>query len=132
MIQRPPRSTLFPYTTLFRSAVIPRGPGADFARTFGIPTRLEDAVRVVLQGRTRTIDLGRAAYHSRRGSDEESWFANVASTGLSGAVAKRVNESTPGRLARIAYLWATLSVFAGWRNTEVQVSVDDEIRGGRM
>src|SRR5438270_6653737 len=35
MIRRPPRSTLFPYTTLFRSAftVIPRSPGlrADYA-----------------------------------------------------------------------------------------------------
>src|SRR2546427_4794713 len=25
MIRRPPRSTLFPYTTLFRSALLPRG-----------------------------------------------------------------------------------------------------------
>src|SRR2546430_4928350 len=28
MIRRPPRSTLFPYTTLFRSALDQRGPGA--------------------------------------------------------------------------------------------------------
>src|SRR5438270_6015362 len=28
MIQRPPRSTLFPYTTLFRSGVIPSSPSA--------------------------------------------------------------------------------------------------------
>src|SRR2546427_3907446 len=27
MIRRPPRSTLFPYTTLFRSAVLRRSPG---------------------------------------------------------------------------------------------------------
>ncbi len=113
-------------------ALIPRGTGADFARSFGIPTRLEGAVRVALAGRTETIDLGRAGYRSWRGADEESWFANIASAGMSGAIAKRVNESTPGRAARVAYLWATLSVFAGWRNTEVRVSVDDEIRGGRM
>src|SRR5258707_8476987 len=29
MIRRPPRSTLFPYTTLFRSAVLAGGAGAD-------------------------------------------------------------------------------------------------------
>src|SRR5438477_9062149 len=28
MIRRPPRSTLFPYTTLFRSVVFPAGPAA--------------------------------------------------------------------------------------------------------
>src|SRR6266542_6938804 len=27
MIRRPPRSTLFPYTTLFRSSALPLGPG---------------------------------------------------------------------------------------------------------
>src|SRR3712207_8470876 len=29
MIRRPPRSTLFPYTTLFRSPAHPDGPGGD-------------------------------------------------------------------------------------------------------
>src|SRR3712207_6853420 len=32
MIRRPPRSTLFPYTTLFRSRAAHRGAGADAAR----------------------------------------------------------------------------------------------------
>src|SRR5258705_2856651 len=39
MIRRPPRSTLFPYTTLFRSRVARLGPGehgADRARTIGL------------------------------------------------------------------------------------------------
>src|SRR3989454_2821514 len=40
MIRRPPRSTLFPYTTLFRSyslrAVVERGAGR--GRTIGVPT----------------------------------------------------------------------------------------------
>src|SRR3712207_7585223 len=32
MIRRPPRSTLFPYTTLFRSAVVRDGQATDVAR----------------------------------------------------------------------------------------------------
>src|SRR3712207_7184118 len=35
MIRRPPRSTLFPYTTLFRSAGAAGGPHADAARAAG-------------------------------------------------------------------------------------------------
>src|SRR5260370_11943066 len=35
MIRRPPRSTLFPYTTLFRS-VFARGPGAGARNSIGI------------------------------------------------------------------------------------------------
>src|SRR3712207_8129898 len=36
MIRRPPRSTLFPYTTLFRSAAVPRAR----AEAYGAPMRL--------------------------------------------------------------------------------------------
>src|SRR2546426_6151402 len=38
MIRRPPRSTLFPYTTLFRSPASPRG-GASAAGTLGAVAR---------------------------------------------------------------------------------------------
>jgi diacylglycerol kinase (ATP) len=113
-------------------AVIPRGTGGDFARTFQIPKGLDDAVRIVLEGKTREIDLGRAGYRSWQGPQEERSFANIGSVGMSGAIAKRVNESETGRMARASYVWATLSVFARWEASEVRVSVDDEIRGGRM
>src|SRR5688572_12724801 len=56
MIRRPPRSTLFPYTTLFRSALELRGleAGADFA---GVP----QAVLVVRAEDQRSEMLTRAA-----------------------------------------------------------------------
>ena len=50
---------------------------------------------------------------------------------MSGAIAKRVNESK-SRFAKASYFFATFSVFARWQPGEVRVSVDDEIRGGRM
>lgn len=112
-------------------AVIPRGTGVDFVRTFDIPTKLDEALRVALTGRSRSIDLGRAAYRAWSGDVESSYFANVASVGMSGAVAKRVNEAK-SRLAKASYFLATFSVFARWENTEVRVLVDDEVRGGRM
>jgi diacylglycerol kinase (ATP) len=112
-------------------AVIPRGTGVDFVRSFEIPTKLEDAFSVVLAGRSRSIDLGRATYRSWSGETETAYFANVASAGMSGAIAKRVNESK-SRFAKASYFLATFSVFASWQTGEVRVSVDDEIRGGRM
>lgn len=114
-------------------AVIPRGTGGDFVRTFGIPSKLEDAVRVALGGRTRTIDLGHAAYDTWTGPPGEAYFANIASAGMSGAVAKRTNEASSAPLGgKAAYLWSTLAVFAGWRNTETRVTVDGETRSGPM
>jgi diacylglycerol kinase (ATP) len=113
-------------------AVLARGTGWDFIRTYGIPHRLGDAVRVATSGRGRAIDLGRVTYRAWDGAERETWFANVGSAGMSGAIAQRANETTKALGGRASYLWATLAVFAGWRVSEVRVSVDAEIRGGRM
>jgi diacylglycerol kinase (ATP) len=113
-------------------AVIARGTGWDFVRTFGIPRSIEAAVDVALHGATRAIDLGRVLYRSWAGVDEVRWFANVASVGMSGAIAQRANETTKTLGGRMSYLLATLSVFARWQVGDVRVSVDENVRGGRM
>jgi YegS/Rv2252/BmrU family lipid kinase len=113
-------------------AVIARGTGVDFGRTYAIPTQLDAAIEIAVNGATRDIDAGRVAYRAWSGEPAEGWFVNAAGVGMSGAVAKRTNESSKALGGKVSYLWSTLAVFARWRNTEVRVSVDDEIRGGRM
>jgi YegS/Rv2252/BmrU family lipid kinase len=108
-------------------AVIPRGTGWDFVRTYGIPRRLEDAIAVARDGAQRTIDLGRATY---RGG--ESYFANIASAGMSGAIAKRANATSKALGGKVSYAWATLTVFARWHNDHVLVTVDGQRREARM
>jgi diacylglycerol kinase (ATP) len=112
--------------------VIPMGTGTDFVRTFRIPTKLEGALRAITEGRTRTIDAGRVDYRSWDGSDGTAHFVNVASAGMSGAVAKRANETSKALGGKASFLWATLAVFARWGNTEVSVDVDGERREGEM
>ena len=113
-------------------AVIARGTGWDFVRTYGIPRGLDEAIAVALQGRTRTVDVGRATYRAWNGGESSSYFANIASAGMSGAVAKRANETTKALGGKVSYLWATFAVFSRWRNSEVTVDVDGETRRGRM
>ena len=113
-------------------AVIPRGTGWDFVRTYGIPHSLDGAIDVALTGRPRTIDLGRVHYRAWDGSDAEAWFANVASAGMSGAIAQRANETTKALGGKISYLWATLAVFARWQSSVLRITVDGELREGRM
>jgi diacylglycerol kinase (ATP) len=113
-------------------AVIARGTGWDFARTHGIPRKVEGAVEVALDGRTLEVDLGRVRYRGWDGRDGEAVFANVASAGMSGAVAKRANETSKALGGKASYAWATLAVFARWRNDEVTARVDGEEHTGRM
>jgi diacylglycerol kinase (ATP) len=113
-------------------AVIARGTGWDFIRTYCIPHSVGDAIDVARGGETRAIDLGRVTYRSWAGSEESAYFANVASAGMSGAIAQRANETTKALGGKVSYAWATLAVFAGWKSGEVRVSVDGEERSGRM
>jgi YegS/Rv2252/BmrU family lipid kinase len=101
-------------------------------RTYGIPHKLDGAIDVALTGKPRRIDLGRVHYRSWDGGEGEAYFANVASAGMSGAIAQRANETTKALGGKVSYLWATLAVFAGWQNSELRVTVDDETRVGRM
>lgn len=113
-------------------AVIPRGTGWDFARTYDISRDLDASIAVASSGVVREIDLGLVSFRTWAGAEARSYFANVASAGISGAIAKRANESSKALGGKISYYWATLAVFARWQTGEMRVSVDDEIRGGRM
>lgn len=113
-------------------ALIPRGTGGDFVRTFGIPDDVAAAARIALHGEARAIDLGRLAYRAWDGHEAESVFVNVASAGMSGAIAKRANDTTKALGAKASYLWATFAVFAGWSAVDTRLTVDGESRSGRM
>ena len=113
-------------------AVIPCGTGGDFVRTFGITDDVAAAARIALNGDTQTIDLGRVTYRSWDGHEAEAVFANVASAGMSGAIAQRANKMSKALGARASYLWATFAVFAGWSAVETRLTVDGESRSGRM
>jgi diacylglycerol kinase (ATP) len=113
-------------------ALIPRGTGGDFVRSFGIPDDTAAAARIALDGDTRTIDLGRVTYRAWDGSEAEAVFANVASAGMSGAIAQRANDTSKALGAKASYLWATFAVFAGWSAVETTLTVDAETRSGRM
>lgn len=113
-------------------AVIPFGTGMDFARSHGIPRKLEAAIDVAREGRTVTIDAGRVSYKAWDGSDAQAYFANIASAGMSGAVARQANLTSKALGGRISFFTALVRVFARWKNTELEVDADGERRSGKM
>src|SRR3989442_2089036 len=65
MIRRPPRSPLFPYTTLFRSGLARARPGPEHSRRRGV-----SRVRAGAAGRGRLMPTKTKAPPSRRSSHE--------------------------------------------------------------
>jgi diacylglycerol kinase (ATP) len=113
-------------------AIVHRGTGGDFVRTFGIPHGIEEALDVARNGSTSLVDLGRATFRTWAGGQDTTWFANIASAGMSGAIAKRVNETGKALGGKLSYAWSTIAVFARWRNAQLTVTVDGEERSGAM
>ncbi len=91
---------------------IPNGTGCDFIRTVSIPQDIEQAMDLIASGQTRSIDLGVLFLKNHEGRDRCRYFHNIASFGLGGEVAQRVNRTTKALGPFISFMWATLiSVF---------------------
>jgi diacylglycerol kinase (ATP) len=109
-------------------AIVPIGTGRDGVRTYGISGKPQRAIALIADGATRTIDLGRATYRAHGGGEESRIFLNIASCGLSGAVAERANRTSKRLGGTPAFLWATVATFAGWKNVPFKVTIDGDER----
>jgi diacylglycerol kinase (ATP) len=113
-------------------ATIPLGTGMDFVRTYGIPSRFEDAVRTAVDGQTRAVDVGRVTYRTWAGEERERYVCNVGSVGMSAAVAQRANGMSKALGGKATFFYALVRVFLAWQNTVVDVVLDGERRSARM
>src|SRR5690349_24217711 len=62
MIRRPPRSTLFPYTTLFRSSSTPSGPPAGWRRSRPTSTPIPTADRKSTRLNSSHVEISYAVF----------------------------------------------------------------------
>jgi len=113
-------------------AVLPRGTGKDFVRSLRIPSDLGAALDVARDGRPRAIDAGRATYRAWDGSEATACFANFAGAGISGAIARRANDTSKALGGKASFLVATVAVFARWKSAAMRVRIGDDDRSGDM
>lgn len=111
--------------------VLPCGNGADFARGLGLGLGpaggFDAAVRRIATSKGRTIDAGRVSYVDDHGALASRHFINIASIGVSGAVARAVNaDERKGRVSSKAlFYWRTVTEFLRFRFQDVRITVDD-------
>ena len=105
---------------------IPNGTGCDFVRTLSIPQDIEQAVDLIASGPVRSIDLGVLAFKDRNGRNRCRYFHNVASFGLGGEVARRVNRTTKTLGPFISFMWATLVSLFLCGKKRIRISIDED------
>jgi len=113
-------------------AVVMRGTGMDFARTYGIPTKPERAFDVALRGRTREIDVARVTYRSWSGDETSEHLVNVGSVGMSADAARRANSRSKALGGKATFFLTIAESFVRWRNVEMRVRAGEDVRRGKM
>ena len=104
---------------------IPNGTGCDFVRTVSIPQNLEQAVDLIAAGAARTIDLGVLFFRDDLGRERRRYFHNIASFGLGGEVAQRVNRTTKTFGPFISFMWATLISIFLYGKKRIRIRIDN-------
>ena len=115
-------------------AIVPIGTGPRRVRTYGISSKPERAIALIADGRDPHDRPRPGDVHARTAAARSRGiFLNIASCGLSGAVAERANRTRKRLGGTPAFLWATVATFAGWRNVPFRVTIDGErARAGRQ
>ncbi len=106
--------------------ILPSGTGGDFQKTLKIPSRVADAARMLREGRTQRMDVGRASFVNHVGKEETRYFLGVASFGMSGEVIRRVKERDAGWLSgKASFALAMLQTTLASESTTALVQLDD-------
>jgi YegS/Rv2252/BmrU family lipid kinase len=104
--------------------VIPRGTGADFVKTLGIPRDLEKAARRAASGAVHEVDVGKVRYRTPEGGEAIRYFINECSVGMGAAVCERVNRSSKRLGGRLTFLWGIILTVPGHRDQLVRLTLD--------
>jgi YegS/Rv2252/BmrU family lipid kinase len=103
---------------------LPNGTGCDFRKTLRIPTHPEEALKVIRDGRARSIDLGRLHYVNHSGEAAFRYFHNLTSFGLGGEVDERVNRSGKKLGGFLSFIIATLASLVLYEKKCIRLRVD--------
>ena len=88
--------------------VLPLGTANNLARTLDIPTDLDEAARIIVQGHSRRIDVGQV---------NDRHFLTTASLGLSVRITQELTTASKRRWGPLAYGLAALRTLRGGRDT---------------
>ena len=95
--------------------LIPCGRGNDFARAMNIPTSYKKATEILLEGRTKRIDLGIVEGH---------YFATVVTLGFDSEVARLVFEKAVPFTGTAAYILGVIKMFRSYKGINLRMTGD--------
>ncbi len=113
--------------TEVKLGVIAVGTGNDWVRTFGMPSRYQDAIKAIKEERSFLQDVGKVSYCESQFT-QSRYMANVAGVGFDAHVQKTfMHLRRKGRTNKLSYIWSMLRAFFSYKPTGVKIWVDDKL-----
>ncbi len=113
-------------------AMIPRGTGGDYRKTFAIEKDVEAAIERIKRGKFQLVDVGRAEFLDENGKQIVRYFANIMSFGVSGLVDYYCNHTTKAFGGKISFFVASVRALMKWRNRDIHIVIDDGVEDTTM
>lgn len=104
--------------------LLPLGTGGDFVRSFGPPRSLEESIRALAAGESRSVDAGRVRFLAPDARERTLHYVNSASAGISGLTVELVNRAPKQLGGRASFFLGTVRALARYRFPPVRVVVD--------
>lgn len=98
--------------------VLPLGTGNAFARDLGIPAQVEEACKILVEGKVDAVDLGKI---------RDRYFVNVATAGLTTRIAEGLTYAAKRRLGRMVYAFALVRAVAITEPFLARLTTDDGV-----
>lgn len=95
--------------------ILPLGTANDLARTLEIPFAEQEAAQVIIDGATRTLDLGTV---------NDIYFFNVASIGFSAELARILTSDAKKRFGKFGYAMAAMKLVSQSRLFTAEIEHD--------
>lgn len=113
--------------------ILPSGTGGDFRKTLGMKTEIRENARLLREGRTKKIDVGRVTFQNFEDETVSRYFLNVSSFGLSASIIENVKSATslkwlPNDLLRgkASFALSTLQEVLDLEFKTVRVRIDEK------
>lgn len=108
-----------------KMGVIYTGTSPDFCKSYGIPLKIDEAVNLCVQGKTRKIRIGKIILRNPNNDEETRFFGCCANIGIGAMIARKANSNRKYLGDTAGTLTSLLSSLINYTPATINITVDD-------